>query len=76
MDAYSNFINNFVQAKDAIRQACSRPQFTKYIEQCSQRHQEKLTLDDLMIQPVQRIPRYELIIRVKLHYNSRYVFRH
>ena len=33
MDAYSSFINHFLQAKSAIRQAISaRPQFTKYIE--------------------------------------------
>jgi len=64
MDAYSHFINNFVQAKDAIRQASTRPQFTKYIEQCTQKHREKLTLSDLLIMPVQRIPRYVLIIKV------------
>eukprot|EP00111_Clytia_hemisphaerica_P007124 TCONS_00020705-protein len=70
MDAYSNFINNFVQAKDAIRQASSRPQFTKYIETCSQKHHEKLTLNDLLIMPVQRIPRYMLILKDLLKYTT------
>lgn len=66
MDAYSNFINHFVQAKTTIRQATNaRPQFVKYIEQCTKEHKEKLTLSDLLIMPVQRIPRYCLILKVR-----------
>lgn len=69
MDAYSNFINHFVQAKTTIRQATNaRPQFVKYIEQCTKEHKEKLTLSDLLIMPVQRIPRYCLILKDMLKY--------
>ena len=39
-----------------------------FIQQCSRDHKEKLTLQDLMIMPVQRIPRYELILKV--HYTK------
>lgn len=35
-------------------------------QQCSRDHKEKLTLQDLMIMPVQRIPRYELILKVSI----------
>ena len=38
--------------------------FQFIIQQCSRDHKEKLTLQDLMIMPVQRIPRYELILKV------------
>ena len=67
MDAYSSFITNFVQAKAAIRQASARPQFKRYVEQATKEHKEKLTLSDLLIMPVQRIPRYVLILKVHLY---------
>lgn len=64
VDAYSAFINHFLQARAAVRVATmSRPAFVRYMEQCSRDHKEKLTLQDLMIMPVQRIPRYELILK-------------
>ena len=44
-----------------------------FIQQCSRDHKEKLTLQDLMIMPVQRIPRYELILKV--HY-TKYLVTH
>ncbi|XP_065667307.1 MATH and LRR domain-containing protein PFE0570w isoform X2 [Hydra vulgaris] len=69
MDAYSNFINNFIQAKAAIRQAVnSRPQFARFLEQCTRENREKLTLSDLLIMPVQRIPRYKLLLLDMLKY--------
>lgn len=64
VDAYSAFINHFLQARAAVRVATvTRPAFVRYMEQCSREHKEKLTLQDLMIMPVQRIPRYELILK-------------
>lgn len=39
-------------------------QFLFWFQQRSRDHKEKLTLQDLMIMPVQRIPRYVLIITV------------
>ena len=38
--------------------------FSKFVEQQTKEHRGKLTLKDLIIQPVQRIPRYELYIKV------------
>ncbi|EDO44521.1 predicted protein, partial [Nematostella vectensis] len=64
MDAYSAFINHFLHARAAVRVATmSRPGFARFIEQCCRDHREKLTLQDLMIMPVQRIPRYVLILK-------------
>ena len=37
--------------------------FSKFVEQQAKDHKGKLTLRDLIIQPVQRIPRYELYIK-------------
>lgn len=58
-------MNNYRTSQEAIR--ISREQsniFSKFIEQQAKDHRGKLTLKDLIIQPVQRIPRYELYIKV------------
>ncbi|XP_030055888.1 rho guanine nucleotide exchange factor 17 [Microcaecilia unicolor] len=64
VDIYSAYIDNFLNAKDAIRIAKeARPAFLKFLEQCTRENKEKQDLSDLMIKPVQRIPRYELIVK-------------
>ncbi|XP_063807274.1 rho guanine nucleotide exchange factor 17 isoform X2 [Pseudophryne corroboree] len=61
---YSAYIDNFLNAKDAVRVAKeARPAFMKFLEQCTRENKEKQGLADLMIKPVQRIPRYELIVK-------------
>ncbi|XP_068122735.1 rho guanine nucleotide exchange factor 17 isoform X2 [Hyperolius riggenbachi] len=61
---YSAYIDNFLNAKDAVRVAKeARPAFIKFLEQCTRENKEKQALSDLMIKPVQRIPRYELIVK-------------
>ncbi|XP_040282426.1 rho guanine nucleotide exchange factor 17 isoform X2 [Bufo bufo] len=61
---YSAYIDNFLNAKDAVRIAKeARPAFIKFLEQCTRENKEKQALSDLMIKPVQRIPRYELIVK-------------
>eukprot|EP00794_Sanderia_malayensis_P007578 gene7578-8417_t len=70
MDAYSSFINHYLQARATVRSSSLRPAFGKFLEQCCKEHREKLTLQDLMIQPVQRIPRYVLILKDMLKHTS------
>nr|XP_055029585.1 LOW QUALITY PROTEIN: rho guanine nucleotide exchange factor 17-like [Misgurnus anguillicaudatus] len=61
---YSAYIDNFMNAKDAVRIAKeSKPAFLKFLEQCMRENKEKQALGDLMIKPVQRIPRYELLVK-------------
>ena len=38
------------------------------LQNCQKKHNTKLTLDDLMIKPVQRIPRYSLLVKVRLFF--------
>ena len=47
----------------AIRLCREFSSFNKFLEQQARDHHGKLTLRDLIIQPVQRIPRYELYIK-------------
>ncbi|XP_033833580.1 rho guanine nucleotide exchange factor 17-like [Periophthalmus magnuspinnatus] len=61
---YSAYIDNFLNAKDAVRIAKeAKPAFHKFLEQNMRENKEKQALGDLMIKPVQRIPRYELIVK-------------
>uniref|UniRef100_A0A3B4GF55 Rho guanine nucleotide exchange factor 17 n=1 Tax=Pundamilia nyererei TaxID=303518 RepID=A0A3B4GF55_9CICH len=65
---YSAYIDNFLNAKDAVRIAKeAKPAFHKFLEQQNMReNKEKQALGDLMIKPVQRIPRYELLVKKDL----------
>ncbi|XP_023206796.1 rho guanine nucleotide exchange factor 17 isoform X1 [Xiphophorus maculatus] len=63
-DMYSAYIDNFLNAKDAVRIAKeAKPAFHKFLEQNMRENKEKQALGDLMIKPVQRIPRYELLVK-------------
>ncbi|XP_063700137.1 rho guanine nucleotide exchange factor 17 [Culicoides brevitarsis] len=62
LETYTSFINNSPKAKNAIRTACSqRPQFARFLAANAREHKRKLTLDHLLITPVQKFPWYELI---------------
>ncbi|MBN3309548.1 ARHGH factor, partial [Amia calva] len=64
VNIYSAYIDNFLNAKDAVRIAKeAKPAFLKFLEQCTRENKEKQALSDLMIKPVQRIPRYELLVK-------------
>lgn len=63
-EIYIAFINNWTHARELIRLTCAnKPAFAKFLDSASREHKGKLTLDALMIMPVQRIPRYELLIK-------------
>ena len=63
-ETYISFVNNYRTSQEAIK-ACKEQSslFSKFVEQQAKDHRGKLTLKDLIIQPVQRIPRYELYIK-------------
>ncbi|OQV20530.1 Rho guanine nucleotide exchange factor 17 [Hypsibius exemplaris] len=64
IDTYTAFINNWKTAKEAIKLAkTTRPCFVRCLEEWTREHRGKLNLDALLIMPVQRIPRYELLIK-------------
>ncbi|TRZ02143.1 hypothetical protein DNTS_014238 [Danionella cerebrum] len=68
---YSAYIDNFMNAKDAVRVAKeAKPAFLKFLEQSMRENKEKQALADLMIKPVQRIPRYELLVKDLLKHTT------
>ncbi|XP_070607613.1 rho guanine nucleotide exchange factor 17 [Erythrolamprus reginae] len=71
VNIYSAYIDNFLNAKDAIRIAKeARPAFMKFLAQSMRENKEKQALSDLLIKPVQRIPRYELLVKDLLKHTS------
>ena len=67
METYISFVNNYRTSQEAIRICKDQSSlFSKFVEQQAKDHRGKLNLKDLIIQPVQRIPRYELYIKVKV----------
>ncbi|ETN57724.1 hypothetical protein AND_010685 [Anopheles darlingi] len=62
LDTYTAFVNNWNRAKDAIRSAREKcPAFARFLEAMAREHKGKLSLDNLLIKPVQKFPNYELI---------------
>eukprot|EP00118_Oscarella_pearsei_P006722 m.30924 g.30924 ORF g.30924 m.30924 type:complete len:186 (+) comp31414_c0_seq8:2056-2613(+) len=75
--SYSAFIGHYLQAKNALKEAeVKRPAFSKFLEQCGRKHDEKLALNDLLIKPVQRIPRYVLLLKVYFPIECTHVCMH
>lgn len=70
-EIYTAFINNWTHAKESIRVARnSKSSFKNFLDTASREHKGKLTLDALLIMPVQRIPRYELLIKELLKHTD------
>ncbi|XP_065364774.1 uncharacterized protein LOC135957872 isoform X2 [Calliphora vicina] len=64
LEVYTSFVNNCSRAKNAIRNTKhQRPAFAKFLETTAREHKGKLTLDYLLIKPVQKFPNYELLFQ-------------
>uniref|UniRef100_UPI00358DF38C rho guanine nucleotide exchange factor 17-like n=1 Tax=Myxine glutinosa TaxID=7769 RepID=UPI00358DF38C len=71
VSCYSAYVDDFPSAQEAVRVASkSRTPFSRFLEQCVRENKEKQALADLMIKPVQRVPRYELIIKELLKHTA------
>uniref|UniRef100_A0A182NFZ3 DH domain-containing protein n=1 Tax=Anopheles dirus TaxID=7168 RepID=A0A182NFZ3_9DIPT len=63
LDTYTSFVNNWNRAKDAIRSARQKcPAFARFLEAMAREHKGKLSLDNLLIKPVQKFPKYVPIV--------------
>uniref|UniRef100_A0A1B0FJA0 DH domain-containing protein n=1 Tax=Glossina morsitans morsitans TaxID=37546 RepID=A0A1B0FJA0_GLOMM len=64
LEVYTSFVNNCNRAKNAIRTTKhQRPSFAKFLEATAREHKGKLTLDNLLIKPVQKFPNYEMLFQ-------------
>lgn len=66
LECYSLFVNNWKNAKGSLKMAiASKPSLTRFLDANARQHKGKLNLDSLLIMPIQRIPRFELLVKVK-----------
>uniref|UniRef100_A0A915ALU3 DH domain-containing protein n=1 Tax=Parascaris univalens TaxID=6257 RepID=A0A915ALU3_PARUN len=70
IETYIAFVDNFKFAKQAIAEARAKPAFEKYYMRCCRDHRNKIDLDSLLISPIQRVPRYELILKQIIKHTS------
>lgn len=68
---YSSYINNFDKARDTLLNARQHTATNAFIKACEFQHAcHGLQLPDFLIQPVQRIPRYRLLLETILKYTA------
>eukprot|EP00045_Choanoeca_perplexa_P013590 m.154690 g.154690 ORF g.154690 m.154690 type:complete len:1181 (+) comp16394_c1_seq8:839-4381(+) len=61
---YVTFSNNFDVALSTINQCRKKSSFKQFLEQCLERPEcQRLWLDDHLIGPIQRIPRYVMLLK-------------
>ncbi|KAL7671626.1 hypothetical protein ACOME3_006517 [Neoechinorhynchus agilis] len=63
LETYVGFIGNFLRSQEVLKTCKEIPAFAKFLENQAKDNERKLALMDLLIQPVQRIPRYELFLK-------------
>lgn len=70
---YTSFANNFDHALSTIDACKKQPFFTEYLTHCVEVKEEcnKMWLVDHMITPIQRIPRYTLLLTDLLKYTTK-----
>ncbi|XP_012256069.2 uncharacterized protein LOC105686072 isoform X1 [Athalia rosae] len=73
LETYTLFLDNWKSAKKAIKTTCqAKPAFARFLETMEREHKGKLGLDQLLIKPVQKIPRYELLIQRLLKHTDQH----
>ncbi|XP_059178943.1 rho guanine nucleotide exchange factor 17-like isoform X2 [Physella acuta] len=64
LESYMSFVENYKASGKVIENALTtKSSVQKFIEQCQKDSGSKLTMKDLIVRPIQRIPRYELLIQ-------------
>ncbi|GAB1601782.1 rho guanine nucleotide exchange factor 17-like [Argonauta hians] len=64
LDSYLSFVDNYQKSCHVLENdLLTKSSVSKFIEQCQRESGSKLFLKDLIARPIQRIPRYELLIQ-------------
>jgi hypothetical protein len=63
MMVYSDYINGFDEATAVLKKLLLNPKFVAFEQECMKATGKRLDLASLLIQPVQRMPRYGLLLK-------------
>lgn len=70
MMVYSDYINGFDQATLVLKKCLMNPKFVAFEQECMKATGKRLDLASLLIQPVQRMPRYALLLKELISHSS------
>lgn len=70
LESYLSFVENY-NSKVIENTLTAKSSVQKFLEQCQRDTGSKLSMKDLIVRPIQRIPRYELLIQRLLDNTSR-----
>lgn len=70
MIIYSDYINGFDNATNVLKKCLLNPKFVAYEQECIKATGKRLDLASLLIQPVQRMPRYALLLKELISHSS------
>lgn len=70
MIIYSDYINGFDNATVVLKKCLLNPKFVAYEQECIKATGKRLDLASLLIQPVQRMPRYALLLKELISHSS------
>ena len=59
---YNEYENNYEKASATYTKCMNDPNFSQCIEQCDQKSTVSLRCENLLVTPIQRIPRYNLLL--------------
>eukprot|EP00124_Ichthyophonus_hoferi_P003939 Ihof_evm4s383 gene=Ihof_evmTU4s383 len=68
LTSYTTYINNYDEATATLQSLRSDPKFTSFLEERRMYYGIREDLSDLLICPVQRIPRYVLLLEQIIKY--------
>jgi len=68
---YSDYINGFDEATLALKKLLLNPKFVAFEQECMKATGKRLDLASLLIQPVQRMPRYGLLLKELISHSSK-----
>eukprot|EP01102_Stenamoeba_stenopodia_P008521 TRINITY_DN2456_c0_g1_i5.p1 TRINITY_DN2456_c0_g1~~TRINITY_DN2456_c0_g1_i5.p1 ORF type:complete len:736 (-),score=189.27 TRINITY_DN2456_c0_g1_i5:75-2282(-) len=65
---YMGYVNNFDQSSNTLAQCLTRPAFFSFLQKISEQAKSTQPLSSYLIMPIQRLPRYELLLKTLLSY--------
>jgi len=69
---YTHYVNNYNNAMEVLKKCLETPEFDDFLKKASKNPQcNKLDLPDFLIMPVQRLPRYQLLLSEVLQFTHK-----
>ncbi|KAL6077133.1 Rho guanine nucleotide exchange factor (GEF) 17, variant 2 [Balamuthia mandrillaris] len=68
MKLYSDFINNYERSQAMLKQLSEQQQFATFLKEAERKSRCRQDIHSLLIMPVQRLPRYQLLLKELLRF--------